>query len=232
MHCFVGCTYGEIISALGFTQEFVTPQIEAIYDYLNEDSELVYQVVRYYPKAFKQRQPDGKGDYIWNLNGIAPVLYQLPAVREGKEKGQTIFYVEGEKDCINLNHYGLIATTRSGGASSKWYPQYSEALQGARIAIIPDGDGPGQKYAEATANMLYGWADSLKLLNLESPDVTEWLKVHRPDELETLLENTREYIPKGAVTREEFHQLKGHLIYLHKTILQFRDRKKKGRYLD
>jgi len=227
MHCFVGCSYGQILDALGVKKEFVIPEIEAVYDYVNEEGELLYQSIRYYPKAFKQRRPDGKGDYIWDLKGISAVLYQLPAVLGAK---QTIYFVEGEKDCLNLNHYGLIATTRSGGASSKWQPQYSEALKGATVAIIPDGDEPGKRYAETTANMLYGWASSLKLLNLGSQDVTEWLKNHNTDELESLSKNTKEYIPLGAVTREEFNQLKGHLIYIQGKLKTSASKRKTNEY--
>src|SRR5262245_34599145 len=54
------------------------PVIVATYDYLDEDGRLLFQVVRYSDKSFKQRQPDGKGGWIWNLKGVRRVLYRLP----------------------------------------------------------------------------------------------------------------------------------------------------------
>jgi hypothetical protein len=56
------------------------PQIVATYDYLDEKGVFLYQVVRYEPKGFRQRRPDGKGGWHWNLNGVRRVLYRLPEV--------------------------------------------------------------------------------------------------------------------------------------------------------
>jgi hypothetical protein len=56
-----------------------TAEIDA-YDYVGEAGELLYQVVRYEPKDFRQRRPDGKGGWISNLDGIQRVLYRLPEV--------------------------------------------------------------------------------------------------------------------------------------------------------
>lgn len=222
IHCFSGCSFGNILKSLGIEKDYKKPELEAIYDYTDEDGNLLYQVVRYYPKSFKQRYPDGN-DYIWNLKGIKKVLFQLPKVLNAND--ETIFFVEGEKDCINLGMYDIIATTCSGGAAQEWQPQYSEALKDTRVAIIPDNDKPGKKHAEKVANSLYGWAKSLKILELGSQDVTEWLKTHNIDELRTLINITNEYIPIGAVTRDEFNELKGHLIYIH-DLFNYRKSKK------
>lgn len=35
---------------------------------------------RYEPKQFKQRRPDGKGGWLWNLDGVRRVLYRLADV--------------------------------------------------------------------------------------------------------------------------------------------------------
>jgi hypothetical protein len=54
------------------------PQIVATYDYLDEKGRLLHQTVRYSPKNFKQRRPDGSGGWIWSLDGTPRVLYRLP----------------------------------------------------------------------------------------------------------------------------------------------------------
>jgi putative DNA primase/helicase len=41
---------------------------------------MLYQTVRYDPKSFKQRRPNGKGGWHWNLKGVRLVLYRLPGL--------------------------------------------------------------------------------------------------------------------------------------------------------
>ena len=60
--CHAGCTQDEIIVALrarGLWPNESRKQIVATYDYVNENGAIVFQVVRYEPKDFRQRRPDG-----------------------------------------------------------------------------------------------------------------------------------------------------------------------------
>jgi len=41
--------------------------IVATYDYHDAAGKLLFQVVRYQPKGFKQRRPDGQGNWVWGL---------------------------------------------------------------------------------------------------------------------------------------------------------------------
>ena len=41
--------------------------ISASYDYRDEDNKLLFQVVRFEPKDFRQRRPDGNGGWTWKL---------------------------------------------------------------------------------------------------------------------------------------------------------------------
>src|SRR6516225_7435719 len=41
--------------------------IAETYDYTDKDGKARFQVVRYKPKGFRQRRPNGKGGWIWNL---------------------------------------------------------------------------------------------------------------------------------------------------------------------
>lgn len=227
MHCFCGCTFGQILNALDISFNPTIPELEAVYDYVDENGNTLYQVIRYYPKAFKQRRVEND-EYVWNLNGIKRVLFHLPKVLEAIEGNKIVYFVEGEKDCLNLNERGITATSCSGGSSAEWLPQYTETLRNARVAIIPDGDKPGREHAEKVAKFLYGWAKTLKLLELDKRDITDWLQGHNADELQILWDDAPEYIPIGAVTREEHNQLKGHLIYIHDKIKQRSTPKGKG----
>uniref|UniRef100_A0A6M3IG20 Putative primase n=1 Tax=viral metagenome TaxID=1070528 RepID=A0A6M3IG20_9ZZZZ len=216
MHCFCGCSYGEILKSLNIdTPTKEAPVIEAVYDYTDEDGNLLYQVIRYYPKKFLQRHFEN-GNEVWNLKGVERVLFNLPKVINSTANGETLYFCEGEKDAINLGQY-VTTTTISGGASSSWLPQYSKVLKDAIIAVLPDNDTPGQRYAETIADQIYGWAKEVKVLKLGSKDVTEWLKTHNHDELQVLWEQSPQYIPEHAVTREEFNGLKRHIIFMEKT---------------
>jgi hypothetical protein len=53
-------------------------KIAATYAYRDADDNVVFQVVRFDPKDFRQRRPNGKGGYTWSLDGIERILYRLP----------------------------------------------------------------------------------------------------------------------------------------------------------
>ena len=83
---------------------------------MDEDGKLRFQVQRFEdPKGFRQRRPDPDrpGEWIYNLDGVEPLLYRLDqlAVATGND---LIFVVEGEKDVDRLSSLGEIATTNPG----------------------------------------------------------------------------------------------------------------------
>jgi hypothetical protein len=107
-------------------------RIVEAYDYRDERGALLFQVVRFEPKDFRQRRPDGKGGWTWSVKGIRPVPYRLPELL-AVPADALVFIVEGEKDANNLAELGLIATCNAGGAAkrgkdgkpgkSKWRPE-------------------------------------------------------------------------------------------------------------
>jgi 5S rRNA maturation endonuclease (ribonuclease M5) len=156
LHCHTGCTPEQIVAALGLTMAdlFTTRtngtsrEIVATYNYTDEHGTLLYQVVRYQPKDFRQRRPDGAGGWTWSTIGVDKVLYRLPAVRHAIELGDTIFIVEGEKDADRLTAAGYTATCNAGGAG-KWRDEYTTQLEGAQhVVIIADNDQPGLDHAQ------------------------------------------------------------------------------------
>jgi hypothetical protein len=85
---------------------------EAIYDYVDEAGTLLFQVVRFPGKRFRQRRPgpDASEPWVWNLNGVRRVLYRLPEVIAAVQAGDTIYVVEGEKDVEAIRDLDLVAT--------------------------------------------------------------------------------------------------------------------------
>jgi len=153
-------------------------KIVAKYDYRDETGQLLYQVVRYKPKDFRQRRLDEQGNWIWNLDGARRVLYRLPELL-CSNKCEWVFIVEGEKDVDRLYKEGLTATTCPMGAV-KWEDNYSEFLNDRpKVAIIPDNDDSGRKHAKQIAQSLISVGVKPKIVELpelpEKGDVTDWL---------------------------------------------------------
>lgn len=133
------------------------------YDYTDEAGDLLYQVVRMAPKAFRQRRPDGNGGWEWSTKGVRKVLYNLPDVLDAVAQGVPIYIVEGEKDAEALARAGCVATCNAGGAG-KWRTEYAEVLKGADVIIVPDQDPPGIKHAGDVEASLVGVARTVQVV--------------------------------------------------------------------
>lgn len=161
-------------------------RIVAEYSYHDADGNLLYQVVRYEPKNFRQRRADGNGGWIWNLKGTPRVLYRLPELVKA-DPDDPLFIVEGEKDADNLHAVGVVATTCPQGAG-KWSKLSDDtALHGRCIVIVPDSDEAGSKHAEDVAARLHGKAATVSVLDLhaafagfDGKDITDLLAPEGP----------------------------------------------------
>jgi hypothetical protein len=137
-------------------------KLVATYDFVDESGKLLYQEVRFEPKDFKLRRPDGKGGWIWHLEcndgckcepklqPVRRVLYSLPTVL----KATCVLLVEGPKDCETALKLGLVATTNAMGAKAPWHQEYSESLRGKRLCVIADADPTGVAHAKEVAHSL------------------------------------------------------------------------------
>ncbi len=188
LHCHAGCTFNAVVGALGLAKSDLQPggnsrsdrgEIVATYEYHDEGGELLYQVVRFMPKDFRQRRPDGSGGWIWNMQGVRRVLYRLPDLLEHPDV--PVWIVEGEKDADALWRCNRVATCNVGGAG-KWRDEYNDHLQGVTAYIIGDNDDAGRKHAAAVAKHLTGVAASVRIVPMPDTysghnikDVSDWL---------------------------------------------------------
>jgi hypothetical protein len=148
------------------------PRIMAEYNYTDELGELLYQVVRFQPKDFKQRRPDGGGGWIWNLKGVRQVPYHLVELIEAP----IVFIAEGERDVDVLRDFGFCATCNSGGAG-KWRPEFNQLFSGKEVCILPDADPPGWRHALDIARGVVGIAAKIQILELPgAKDAAEWFE--------------------------------------------------------
>jgi 5S rRNA maturation endonuclease (ribonuclease M5) len=157
------------------------PEVARVYSYADENGKPLFEVVRYDPKAFKQRRPNGKGGYIWRLDGVRRVLYRLPQVLDAVVHGKPVYICEGEKDVEALEAGGAIATCNSGGAGSEangynWCTEYSQALAGADVVVVADADAPGRAHAAHVARALAGVARTVRVVEAaEGKDAADHL---------------------------------------------------------
>jgi len=228
MKCHTGCTIDAICAAIPCDKADLFPpkptqaqgkpkyNLDKVYDYKDESGTLLFQAVRKrladpakFPNApgkeFKQRAPDGKGGWVWSLQGVRRVLYGLPELIAA-DPDATVWIVEGEKDRDRLKALGLLSTCNPMGAG-KWLDEFSDFLIGHPIVIIPDNDDPGRDHAQDVAAKSYGKASKIQILELwkawpsmpNKGDVSDWLDAgHDETELCQMAEAAPEWTPAQA----------------------------------
>ena len=110
LYCHAGCTHEAILDATNLKQKDLfldskpsgsKPVISAIYEYTDEKGVTLFQTVRFTPKDFRQRRPNGKGGWEWNLKGVRLVPYRLPDLL----KNSQIFIVEAHIYHLDRSNY-------------------------------------------------------------------------------------------------------------------------------
>ena len=207
LKCFAGCGAEAVCKAVGLGLQDLFPrrngdkskrQITATYDYKDQDGKLLYQAVRFTPKGFLQRRPDGRGGWVWKVGDVKRALYRLPKLIQA-DPSAPVFIPEGERDVEKLRSLDLVATCNAGGAG-KWRSEYSDTLKGRRVVVLPDNDDPGRKHAEAVARSLSGIAAEVTIVELpdlpDKGDVSDWLDAGgTAEELLRLAEDAEPYTP-------------------------------------
>lgn len=163
LNCHAGCDIKDIVGAAGlqltdlFKEKPRQKNETIIYDYTDEDGELLFQVVKKYEngrKDFRQRAPDGIGGWIWTTTKVRKPLFHLPLIKKAVDQKKTIWVVEGEKDVENLQKRGFFATCNPGGAG-KWLPEHTDTLRGAKeVVVCVDNDMAGYKHGVNVAEAL------------------------------------------------------------------------------
>jgi hypothetical protein len=220
--CHAGCKVEAICAALGLrvvdlmatgdtvptptkakTRATITndkPHIVATYSYRDEAGGVVFQVVRFEPKDFRQRRPKPGGGWDWTVKGVRVALYRLPELLA--EPTRPVVVVEGEKDADNLARIDVLATCNAGGAG-KWTAEHAEFLRGRCVIVLPDNDEAGRNHAQQVAATLQGIATSVRIVELPDlppkDDVSDWITVGgTKEELKRLAEAAPAWTPTTA----------------------------------
>ncbi len=185
LHCFAGCSVDDICAGIELDKKDLFPnklpsgqrREVAQYNYFSESGRLLFQKVRYEPKDFLCRVPDGAGGWTYKLNGVRRVLYRLPNIIDSS----IVFICEGEKDCDLLAQHGYTATCNYDGAGKdgkKWKSGYNPFFTDKTVYILPDNDDPGRKHAATIYENLKDIATDCRIVELpglpNKGDVSNW----------------------------------------------------------
>src|SRR5262249_32228280 len=178
-------------------------RIVETYDYTDEKGALLYQNARYEPKDFRQRQPDGKDGWIWNLNGCRRVPYRLPEIIAYPDA--PLVLTEGEKDRDSAAERGACATTVGRDNMAEDCLKY---FAGRDVWIVRDMDAPGAVRAHKRAHALHGTAKSVRIVELPGldgtpgkKDLTDWFNLDPGNTVDRFAEvcvDTPEWTPDTA----------------------------------
>ena len=180
--------------------ENMEPKAEAIwprmivakYDYQDMLGNLAYQVVRYMPKDFRQRQPDPDHPGRWIWKGAKQALpYRLPGLIAAGDD-ECVLLCEGEKDADILTEIGYVATTKSGG-SGGWKSELTSWFKDKHVYVLPDNDDAGKKTARSSATALSAVAASVRIVDVcagmaPKSDVSDYLATHERIDLQQVLD--------------------------------------------
>jgi P4 family phage/plasmid primase-like protien len=180
-------------------------RIDAVYHYRDESGVVLFDVVRFEPKTFRQGQPKERGGWTWNVQGVRRVLYRLPELTKASPS-RPVFIVEGEKDVHALESMSALATTNAGGAG-KWTAEYNESFRGRNVFIVPDNDDPGRKHAQQVAAQLHGIATRVRILELPDlpvkGDVSDWIAAGGTvEKLKAMMQATPDWQPSANVATD------------------------------
>jgi len=197
--CWAGCEWDDILRAMGLplnslfyddskvVGRLAPEQPEGIYDYTDVNGNLLYQVLRFPEKQFRQRQYKPQSamainGWVWGLKGVKRVLYKLPQLTHGLI-GRKVWIAEGEKDVEELMKRGVVATCATGGAN-KWLASYPKFFRDLAVTIVRDKDKPGIEYAEEIRDSLEpGIARSVRVVEARTgKDAYDSLQHHPIEE--------------------------------------------------
>ena len=210
MKCHAGCDTEDIIATVGLTFkdlgseeaaaattwkedliDYEGKNIEAVYDYTDENGKYLYSKVRFQGKVIRYITVDyAKDTYQKGKPEGVNVLYNLPATLKAIKKGFPVYITEGEKDANTLKNLGLTATTA--GSVSDWKKSYASYFIGAKVIILPDNDAPGLELKDKITRDLRPFAHSVKSVitsKADKGDVTDYIDTekHSKDDLQNLI---------------------------------------------
>lgn len=156
----------------------------ALYPYLNEFGEILYEIERRTPgrgEPFLARHLNKEtGKYDYKIpDDVEIVPYNLPNVIKAIEEGKAIWLTEGESKTDTLNQIGFVSTTCAFKETDKWYKSYNKYMKGStKIFIVVDNDNKSAEFADNTAQtLLEDLEDTTDVYKIYLKDIYQDIKI-------------------------------------------------------
>jgi len=215
LKCFADCDIEAVVASIGLNMSDLFPdkeeplkssrmssaksveprsseKIVATYGYVDAEGRLLYEKVRYEPKDFRWRRPDGVDGFIYSIDGVNQVPYCLPDLLTALQaEDPEIWFTEGEKDCESVRYLIDYEGEAERGLSitdfknlESWSSEIFGLLKNARVVIWCDHDNAGRNLADAAARKLSSVARSVKVIDLfeheklerhSGSDISDWI---------------------------------------------------------
>ena len=178
----------------------------AWHDYRDAQGNFAYRINRYVkPDGEKQMMIERyeNGEKKFKLPEELRLPYNLPQVREAIQRGETIYFVEGESDADALAANGYTATCVPFGANG-WNQRYAEHFKGASICFIPDNDETGKALPLKAIPDLLSVAKEVKVIELsDAKDVRELLNTKGIESFQSLTPiDASQYLAKHKLSEK------------------------------
>lgn len=172
------------------------------YDYENRDSEYVYTKVRLEDRKGEKEIRYGylenkrlhlslkrkTGKSAKELKGLYGGVRDVKAAIE---KGDPVFYCEGEKDVNTMKSHGYVAITA--GGSDDWQKAHAEHFRDANLIILQDNDQSGEKLTSAIYHDVKDIVKSIRVIvptpDIPKGDISDYFADHTKKNFETLVFN-------------------------------------------
>ena len=139
------------------------------WDYLAADGSLLACVYRHDTPTGKQYRPWDVRARAMRMPEPRP-LYNLPAIATA----DAVVLVEGEKCADALMQRGIVATTAMGGAATALDKTDWTPLAGKMVAVWPDHDEAGARYADAVIQKLIRTGATVRRVSVPQDKPAKW----------------------------------------------------------
>ena len=232
MNCFAHCTTEDILEAVNlkmsdlfetdrenptqekwktYVENVSKMKIEDVYNYVDCNGSYVFTRIRFQGKEFRygilkdERFNFGLGGK--KRESVSAVYGDVKRLRKAVEKGERVFYCEGEKDVNTLKIQGLTAITC--GSADDWSKGCSQLFKDAEVVIFADNDEPGKKLSRKVRRDIKGIAKSVRIVvptpDIEHGDISDYFKTHTVEDLEELLKESNEEPLQKKDDLDRFH---------------------------
>lgn len=161
--------------------------IKNIYPYLNENGELQYRIVEQKEGERYVVQRLEYGEYLYGLDGIKKIPYNIPELKDNPERVKWI--MNGEDKVDYLKKLGIIATTAPFNSPKKWRKEFNQyLLASSGVIIVDENKKKDENYVKNTYSIIHQDIKNVGIVNIIDLAKELGVNVYENDTIITLAE--------------------------------------------